>query len=283
MWKRKELKSKAKKSLKKNYFAAVLICFILAFIGVEYSDSVTLIHKTSDNKDNITIIKEITDTSDYSQSEQINYDENIADDIFQVMTENASWIFKLFAGDYYILASIVMLLFTFFVCYPLSVGAKRFFIKNQDTKPSFVELFSVFKTKKYFNIVYVMFCRYILNLLWTLLFIVPGIIKYYQYRMIPYILAENPNITRKRAFEISKEMMKKNKWKTFVLGISFILWNMLTALTFGIVGIFFVNPYNAATFAQLYTTLKENTIKSGFIKSKELSKSPYRKEEEENA
>lgn len=107
-------------------------------------------------------------------------------------------------------------------------------------------------------------------MLWTFLFIIPGIIKYYQYRMIPYILAENPNIKRKSFFEISKEMMKENKWKTFVLEMSFILWNFLSSLTFGLVAIFFVNPYNAATFAELYNTLKENLIQKGIITSDEL-------------
>ena len=48
----------------------------------------------------------------------------------------------------------------------------------------------------------------------TLLLIIGGIIKTYEYRMIPYILSENPDISRTRAFEISKQMMKGNKWDT---------------------------------------------------------------------
>ena len=74
--------------------------------------------------------------------------------------------------------------------------------------------------------------------LWSILLIVPGIIKSYEYYMIPYIIADNPNIKRKRAFEISKQMMKGQKWKTFIFELSFILWNILSSLTFGIVGIF---------------------------------------------
>lgn len=273
MWKRKDLKTKAKKNLKKNYWAAIGVCFILAFIGIEYSDSVSLIHETSDNKDNYTIIKEMKneDTSDVKLEAQVpqNAEETVKF-IFQNMTSSASWIFKMFAGGGYIIGAIVILLFMFLFCYPISVGAKRFFIKNRESKPNVLEVFSVFKKNKFFNIVYIMFFKYILNMLWTFLFIIPGIIKYYQYRMIPYILAENPNIKRKRAFEISKEMMKGNKWKTFVLEMSFILWNFLSSLTFGLVGIFFVNPYNAATFAELYNTLKENLIQKGIITSDEL-------------
>ena len=75
--------------------------------------------------------------------------------------------------------------------------------------------------------------------------------------MIPYILAENPKIKRKEAFEISKKMMKGNKWKTFILDISFFGWYFLSILTFGILGILYVNPYNAATIAELYIELKK--------------------------
>ena len=60
----------------------------------------------------------------------------------------------------------------------------------------------------------------------------------YEYKMIPYILAENPRISRKRAFEISKNMMDGEKWNAFVLDLSFIGWNLLSTITFGIVGVF---------------------------------------------
>ena len=86
------------------------------------------------------------------------------------------------------------------------------------------------------------------------------VIKTYEYRMIPYILAENPRIKRKEAFELSKQMMKGNKWKTFILDMSFFGWNFLSVLTLGILSIFYVNPYNAATIAELYATLKTKAI-----------------------
>ena len=77
--------------------------------------------------------------------------------------------------------------------------------------------------------------------------------------MIPYILAENPKVNRKEAFKLSKEMMRGNKWKTFVLDLSFILWNMLSVLTFGLLNILYVNPYKSMTFAELYKELKKGT------------------------
>ena len=92
--------------------------------------------------------------------------------------------------------------------------------------------------------------------LWTCLLIVPGFIKAYEYCMIPYLLADHPEMTRQEAFATSKAMMKGNKWKAFVLDLSFIPWDILSALTLGIVSVFYVAPYHQLTAAALYEKLK---------------------------
>ena len=92
--------------------------------------------------------------------------------------------------------------------------------------------------------------------LWSLLFIIPGIIKSYEYCMIPYILAENPEIEMDRAFEISRKMTKGEKWKIFVLGLSFIGWYLLGLLCC-CVGTIFVDPYSEATYAELYQVMRD--------------------------
>ena len=91
---------------------------------------------------------------------------------------------------------------------------------------------------------------------WTCLLIVPGFIKAYEYCMIPYLLADHPEMTRQEAFATSKAMMKGNKWKAFVLDLSFIPWDILSALTLGIVSVFYVAPYRQLTAAALYEKLK---------------------------
>ena len=106
------------------------------------------------------------------------------------------------------------------------------------------------------NIVLTLFLRNLYTVLWTFLFIVPGIIKSYEYRMIPYILAENPDMDRREAFQLSKDMMQGEKWNAFVLDLSFIGWQILSGITLGIVGIFWTNPYVYATNAELYLELK---------------------------
>ena len=92
--------------------------------------------------------------------------------------------------------------------------------------------------------------------LWGLLLIIPGIYKSYEYRMIPYLLSEDSNLSFSEAKRLSSEMMYGEKWDTFVLDLSFILWNFLSALTWGLVGIFWVNPYIQYTNVELYKVLR---------------------------
>ena len=110
----------------------------------------------------------------------------------------------------------------------------------------------------YVNIVLTMFLRDLFTTLWSLLLVVPGIVKHYEYLMVPYIIAENPAMDYKEAFQISKQMMDGNKWDAFVLDLSFIGWTLLGVCTFGILLVFYVEPYIYLTRAELYHALKKN-------------------------
>ncbi len=99
--------------------------------------------------------------------------------------------------------------------------------------------------------------RNISILLWTLLLIVPGIIKSYSYSMMPYILEDNPGITASKATEESERLMEGNKMRLFLLDLSFIGWALLSCLTFGI-GFLFLLPYFYTARAHFYAELKAN-------------------------
>ncbi|MDR3051781.1 MAG: DUF975 family protein [Oscillospiraceae bacterium] len=92
--------------------------------------------------------------------------------------------------------------------------------------------------------------------LWSLLLIIPGIIKSLAYSMAPYILAQNPDLTARGALSESKRMMEGHKGDLFVLYLSFIPWFLLTCVTFGLAAIY-VGPYVAATMANFYTEIKD--------------------------
>ena len=82
--------------------------------------------------------------------------------------------------------------------------------------------------------------------------------------MVPYILAENPNLQMSEVFALSREMTMNQKMNIFVLDLSFIPWQLLSSVTHGLAGIFWVNPYTRATEAELYAVLRQNVLDSGF-------------------
>ena len=87
--------------------------------------------------------------------------------------------------------------------------------------------------------------------LWSLLFIIPGIVAGYSYAMTDYILAENPELTATEAIEQSKSMMYGNRFRLFCLQFSFIGWDILATLAFGI-GHLWLTPYKQAATAAFY-------------------------------
>jgi len=108
----------------------------------------------------------------------------------------------------------------------------------------------------YLNIVWTMFLKNFLVFLGTCCCVIPGIYLGYCYYMVPYILAENPDIKATDALRMSKQMMDDQKFSTFILEISFWGWWILGSLACG-VGTVLVLPYYDATFAELYAVLRQ--------------------------
>ena len=99
------------------------------------------------------------------------------------------------------------------------------------------------------------FLRGLYTLLWTLLFIIPGILASYNYAMVNYILSDHPNITASEALAASKDLMYGNRWRLFCLRWSFFGWNILAGLTLGI-GNLWLRPYKEAAYAAFYRSLR---------------------------
>ena len=100
----------------------------------------------------------------------------------------------------------------------------------------------------------------------VLVLVVPGIVKHYEYLMVPYIIAENPAMDYKEAFQISKQMMDGEKMEAFIMDLSFLGWYLLSAVTCGLLAIFYVNPYVQASFAEMYTFNKQKAYQEGYIR-----------------
>lgn len=236
MWSRTELKTNAKTAIKRYYWVAVAVCIVYTVVSGMQTGFLTA--------DQITKI--------VSQ-----FGIQSAQDIAELTKSYEMW------------TSIIGLLVMIFVFNPIIVGANRYFMESRSFKSSFKSLFFAFKGGRYIKIVKVMLIRDAKILLWTCLFIVPGLIKTYEYHFIPYLLAENPDLTTQRYFEITKSMSNNEKFNIFVLELSFVGWNILGVLTCGI-GFIFLRPYIYATYAELYAVMRAKMFTMDLANAGEL-------------
>ena len=118
--------------------------------------------------------------------------------------------------------------------------------------------------------------------LWMILFIIPGIIKHYQWFFDFYIIHDNPKLSHKQARNLSKRMTDGFKGDLFVLDLSFLLWYMLVGITLGIASIY-VTPYVQCTYAMYYENLKHNALATGIATPEEFGIMPINPEEKEDS
>lgn len=168
------------------------------------------------------------------------------------------------------LSSIGFFALTLLVGNPLEVGAFRYFLENTTFHTGDMGRIGMGFSVNYGNVVLTQFLRNLYIFLWSLLFVIPGIVRAYGYFAVPYILAENPNMDHKRALELSRQMTMGYKSELFVTDLSFLGWHLLNALTVGILGIFYVTPYLNGTKAEIYRFLRANAIQQGITNPIEL-------------
>lgn len=279
MWNRKEIKAAGKAAFKANYWRCVLVAFILTLIagvvgGVSGLTSSTtammgslgafsgdqFMNVTVD-EDGVDFSSEIGDIIDGDIANEIQ-DEEIS--FYEIQSDPAAAA-KLM--NVLMIAAMPMLLFgiavTILVLNPFTVSYSRFFLQNsRKTKAepydgSDLNELGYGYTHRFGRNVLTMFLRDLFMCLWTLMFIIPGLVKSYSYRMVPYILSDNEDMSATEAITKSREIMNGNKWRAFVLDLSFIGWVFLSCITLGLVGIFYVAPYISATEAELYEAIKD--------------------------
>lgn len=265
MWKRSEIKQRAKFTFKRNYWKCVLISLLFALFvgggtggsfasaggnGVDEESRVTLHQDTDDDTD---LYLDLSEDADYQKIK-----ESVETEMGKTaMAAFAVTVVIVFLIIFFIVLAIAIVLDAF-LFNPLEVGCDRFYLRNLN-EPGQISSIGYAFDNNYKNIVKTMFFRDLFTFLWSLLLIIPGIVKSYEYQMIPYLLADNPQMTKEQAFAESRRMMSGQKWRAFVLDLSFLGWNILSLLTFGILGIFYVQPYRDATHAALYEALRYGT------------------------
>ncbi len=260
MWTRSELKSKGKYAMRRNYWKCVIAALFLTFIVGGFSPEINYNTTSYDNSYSMSDESYIIDEEDipyvFDQDKPVDVFFNTPTDNHITIKYHGLPISMLLSFG--ILIVVAGLLLDIFIFSPMEVGARKYFIDNSNESGDLKDFLFVFNSDYYLNIVKIQFLRSLYTFLWALLFVVPGIVKSYEYQMIPYLLAQDPNLSSQEVFYTSKKMMLGHKWNSFILDFSFIGWHLLSALTFGIVGVFYVSPYVYATQAELYLTLKEN-------------------------
>ena len=303
---RKELKKSGLKSLKKHYLVFVLICVIASFIGSEFNNSlsITKIEKSFFNDNNTVVeninkkaVKKIKEDTNIDIDNKINevkvnrnkikkkYSNKIFENkrgvfasIVNIIDEGSLYLTIFFAIKSMVgvasVSSIISVILSFIIYFSFwlffvnifKIISRRIFLEGRIYKKIAIKdsLFLI-RVKKWFNSTKVMFRVFIYQFLWNLT-IVGGIIKRYSYYMVPYIMAENPSIKSRDAIKLSRDMMNGHKFECFVLELSFIGWEILGVLTFGLLDIFFTNSYQVTTFSEYYYDLrklsKEKNIKN---------------------
>ena len=222
----KELRVKAWNSLKGKYWRAFLVILVLGLLA---SGGTSL------------------QTSSQTLTETINLVD--PSEMDETMELGAAVV-----GTIATAMAVVGMAISLFVGNAADVGQAHYFILNTDSKPSFADAFYGFKVKYLRNIGTLLLVGIKLAL-WSLLLVVPGIIKSFEYAIIPYILADDPEISSKEAFRKAKEMMMGNKWRLFKLNLSFFGWFVLCVVTCGL-GTPFLLPYVSAANAEFYAELK---------------------------
>lgn len=176
--------------------------------------------------------------------------------------------------------------------YHLQVGGRRYFVQAAQGDINVKYLGYGFKGERFISIVKSMLLVDVLVFLWSLLLVLPGIIKAHAYSMVPFILADNPEIDSKRAIQLSEQMTDGHKMDIFVLSLSFFGWYFLAAfigmsitllaLMAGLylplvlmlivgIGMLFIGAYQYSALAELYLILRKNAIEKGMCDYRELN------------
>lgn len=294
---RQELKKNGLKVLKKHYIVFVLLCLIAAFLGSEFSNSISI---TKIEKQFLPSKSQVVNKvkNDVNEKVESNIEKNTGiapgdkiDEIkkdttkkYKKVTASKRGVFAAIAnmvdsGSLYltlviaiksmvgssnigVLISVIISLlifgfYWFFFVNIYKVLLRRLFLEGRVyDKVSLKKLLFLVRIKKWFKTVKSMARVVIYEFLWGLT-IIGGIIKRYSYFLVPYIIAENPDIDGKTAIKLSREMMDGHKMECFILELSFIGWRMLGIVTLGLSDLFFTESYEVSVFTEYYTDLRK--------------------------
>lgn len=280
---RVQIKALAQNALKRNYWIVVLVAVIVCMLGGTLAGGMT----AGDGTD---ITTTLMDSDEELLAEDPIVEEEITDEtvtmeqlwaelqtelqeiwnttitdlsaLWEVDVQTAAYMFIGILVGVTALALLTTFLLNALFCNVITVGGHGWMLRHWRGETLGVgDAFAPFRIYK--ATVGAMLLRDIFVFLWSLLLVIPGVVKRLAYSMVPYIIYENPRLSPTEAIRISRTMTDGHKWELFVLELSFIGWHLLSAFSAGLVGIFWSVPYMGLTHAGVYETLKQNAIHEG--------------------
>ena len=273
--------------LKSHYFYNVVIVFFIAII-VSGGYNYTMLNRTNyisnnsvmleiKHKTNFEVLDEFINKrnmyyiSTTPETMQEKYSRGVFSVFVNEITGTGSFGFgilnginkMLFGGSIsewvtIFIMALMSIIITVYVKNVLLVGKSRYFMEHRlydDTKVG--ALMFPYLTGHTRHVAYVMMIRSIKQTLWNFT-IIGGFYKHYEYMMIPYILAENPNVTAEQAFKMSKDLMMNDKLNMFKIDLLLLPIAMIDGFTFHLTSLFFLNPYRDCVYSEVYSRLREN-------------------------
>ena len=318
---RKDLKKSGLKVLKKHYIIFILLCLIAAFLGSEFSNSISItkLEKQILPKDSQVVNNAKADIQNKAvDTVEKNTGINVNKEAKSIKKEKKKYSNKILAtkrgvfatlvntvdsGSLYltivmaaksmigtsqasviisiIISLIIFAFYWFFFVNVYKVLLRRLFLEGRVyDKVAIKDLLFLLRVKKWFKATRTMARVVLYEFLWGFT-IVGGIIKRYSYFLVPYIVAENPDINGKDAIKLSSDMMYGHKMECFILDVSFIGWELLSMFTLGLSNLFFTDAYKVAVFSEYYVRVRKEAIDKN-IKNTDLLCDKYLYEKADN-
>lgn len=327
MWKNKQLKQRARKTLKANYIAIISLCFVLTFFGILVGSGTRM---TSIETSDITwhhdpVPFAINDMNPKYTPGLVTYLNNffagseetgqIAAKVMERFKDTSGVFYNImYRVDKFIFTHnaaaklVICIAITAYLAYyfllknVLQVGFSRFLMETRTYKKTkFSRVFFLFRKGGVMRSAAIMLLRTLLLTLFAVIAAVPialsavvfmltealwpvmvgavlsvaGFILYASQHLslclVPYILAENPEMHRRDVFRLSKDMMKGNRLHALGLLLSFAGWELLSVVSVGVLGALYTTPYRYLSMAELYMVLRQEAIDSNIVNSAYLN------------
>lgn len=303
MLSRQEMKRRGRHSLKHHYLLLVAVCLLAAFLGTEFGSSLSSIKSVVEENTGSTKVSGSQGLADVIETMLLRGEEQgrqLSEQIQEAEIEAAREADPAFGRTRGVLAGLVnaytsggifvsvlsaldavtgsetasrvifvllSLAFVFLVWYFIRdayrVIARRITLEARiyEKVPARRFLF-LLRVRRWAKVAWTLFVTQVFQVLWMFT-IVGFFVKRYSYYMVPYILAENPDIPTLEAITLSRRMMRGHKWQCFVFQLSFLGWLLLEIPTLGLGGILYSNPYQMASFGEYYTEIRRLAKEQG--------------------